>query len=124
MYLQEAFVTLPQSKWRGRMKIGVPKEIKVLEYRVGMVPAGVRELVHDGHEVFVVERDLGLLALFAGPVLLRAHGHGDLEAAVLDAHAVLVEAADAIVRVLPVSHAPAPPRAAPSTVVSHRPPVV
>ncbi len=26
------------------MKIGVPKEIKVLEYRVGMVPAGVREL--------------------------------------------------------------------------------
>ena len=35
------------------MRIGVPKEIKVLEYRVGMVPAGVRELVHDGHEVFV-----------------------------------------------------------------------
>jgi alanine dehydrogenase len=35
------------------MRIGVPKEIKVLEYRVGMVPAGVRELVHDGHEVVV-----------------------------------------------------------------------
>ncbi|HLU05588.1 MAG TPA: alanine dehydrogenase [Woeseiaceae bacterium] len=35
------------------MRIGVPKEIKVLEYRVGMVPAGVAELVHDGHEVFV-----------------------------------------------------------------------
>ena len=35
------------------MKIGVPKEIKILEYRVGMVPAGVRELVHDGHEVYV-----------------------------------------------------------------------
>lgn len=35
------------------MKVGVPKEIKILEYRVGMVPAGVRELVHDGHEVFV-----------------------------------------------------------------------
>jgi alanine dehydrogenase len=35
------------------MKVGVPKEIKVLEYRVGMVPAGVRELVHDGHEVIV-----------------------------------------------------------------------
>ncbi len=41
------------------MKIGVPKEIKVLEYRVGMVPAGVRELVHDGHEV-VVETEAGL----------------------------------------------------------------
>ena len=35
------------------MKVGIPKEVKVLEFRVGMVPAGVRELVHDGHEVFV-----------------------------------------------------------------------
>ncbi|HWM28889.1 MAG TPA: alanine dehydrogenase [Woeseiaceae bacterium] len=35
------------------MRIGVPKEIKILEYRVGMVPAGVSELVHDGHEVVV-----------------------------------------------------------------------
>jgi alanine dehydrogenase len=35
------------------MKIGVPKEIKTLEFRVGMTPAGVHELVHDGHQVFV-----------------------------------------------------------------------
>jgi alanine dehydrogenase len=35
------------------MKIGCPKEIKVHEYRVGLVPAGVRELVADGHEVHV-----------------------------------------------------------------------
>ena len=35
------------------MKVGVPKEIKTLEFRVGMTPAGVHELVHDGHEVFV-----------------------------------------------------------------------
>ncbi len=35
------------------MKVGVPKEIKVQEYRVGMVPAGVRELVQRGHTVFV-----------------------------------------------------------------------
>jgi len=40
------------------MKVGVPKEIKILEYRVGMVPAGVRELVHDGHEV-IVETNAG-----------------------------------------------------------------
>jgi len=33
--------------------IGVPKEIKVQEYRVGLTPAGVRELVHHGHEVLV-----------------------------------------------------------------------
>jgi alanine dehydrogenase len=35
------------------MRIGVPKEIKVHEYRVGLVPAGVRELVGAGHEVLV-----------------------------------------------------------------------
>jgi alanine dehydrogenase len=35
------------------MKIGVPKEIKVHEYRVGLVPAGVRELVNAGHSVTV-----------------------------------------------------------------------
>jgi alanine dehydrogenase len=35
------------------MKIGVPKEIKTLEFRVGMTPAGVREMVTDGHEVIV-----------------------------------------------------------------------
>ena len=40
------------------MKIGVPKEIKTLEFRVGLVPAGVSELVYDGHEV-IVETDAG-----------------------------------------------------------------
>jgi alanine dehydrogenase len=40
------------------MKIGVPKEIKVHEYRVGMVPAGVAELIGAGHEV-VVEANAG-----------------------------------------------------------------
>jgi alanine dehydrogenase len=35
------------------MIIGVPKEIKNHEYRVGMVPASVRELINHGHQVFV-----------------------------------------------------------------------
>jgi alanine dehydrogenase len=35
------------------MRIGVPREIKVHEYRVGLVPAGVRELTGGGHEVIV-----------------------------------------------------------------------
>jgi alanine dehydrogenase len=35
------------------MKIGVPKEVKIHEYRVGLVPAGVRELVDAGHSVLV-----------------------------------------------------------------------
>jgi alanine dehydrogenase len=35
------------------MRIGVPKEIKVQEYRVGMTPANVREAKVHGHDVFV-----------------------------------------------------------------------
>jgi len=40
------------------MRIGVPKEIKVLENRVGLTPESVREVVAHGHEVFV-ERNAG-----------------------------------------------------------------
>ena len=35
------------------MNIGVPKEIKTEEYRVSITPAGVRELVKEGHSVYV-----------------------------------------------------------------------
>jgi alanine dehydrogenase len=40
------------------MLIGVPREIKSQEYRVGLTPASVRELTGHGHEV-LVERDAG-----------------------------------------------------------------
>ena len=35
------------------MKIGIPKEIKENEYRVGMTPSGVQTLVESKHDVFV-----------------------------------------------------------------------
>ena len=35
------------------MKIGIPKEIKNNENRVGMTPAGVAELIKHGHDVYV-----------------------------------------------------------------------
>lgn len=35
------------------MLIGVPKEIKILEHRVGLVPSSVKEFVRQGHEVLV-----------------------------------------------------------------------
>lgn len=41
------------------MRIGTPKEIKNHEYRVGLTPAGVRELVSHGHEV-LIEATAGL----------------------------------------------------------------
>ncbi len=40
------------------MIIGVPKEIKTREYRVGLVPAGAKAFVNHGHKVFV-ERGAG-----------------------------------------------------------------
>jgi alanine dehydrogenase len=40
------------------MRVGVPKEIKVHEYRVGLTPASVSELTAAGHEV-VVETNAG-----------------------------------------------------------------
>ena len=41
------------------MLIGVPKEIKDHEYRVGLVPSSVTELVHHGHAV-LIERGAGV----------------------------------------------------------------
>lgn len=40
------------------MLVGIPKEIKNHEYRVGITPAGVRELVAHGHQV-MVEKNAG-----------------------------------------------------------------
>jgi len=40
------------------MRIGVPKEIKILENRVGMTPESVREAVDHGHQA-IVEHDAG-----------------------------------------------------------------
>lgn len=41
------------------MRIGVPKEIKTQEFRVGMTPSGVATLVQRGHKVFV-EQNAGV----------------------------------------------------------------
>ena len=41
------------------MKVGIPREVKNHEYRVAITPAGVNELVRQGHEVFM-ESDAGL----------------------------------------------------------------
>ncbi|HSU65917.1 MAG TPA: alanine dehydrogenase, partial [Tepidisphaeraceae bacterium] len=58
------------------MKVGVPKEIKSDEYRVGMMPVGAEALTRAGHEVFI-ETQAGLASGFpdddytaAGAVIL------------------------------------------------------
>jgi len=46
------------------MRIGVPKEIKNNEYRVGLTPGSVREAVSHGHEVLVETDAAGRIGLF------------------------------------------------------------
>ncbi len=41
------------------MIVGVPREIKVQEYRVALTPEGVTELVKNGHTVWI-EKDAGV----------------------------------------------------------------
>lgn len=43
------------------MKIGIPREIKVLEGRVALTPAAVHELVNHGHQVYI-ESSAGVLS--------------------------------------------------------------
>src|SRR5579863_4671743 len=47
-----------RAKGAAAVIIGVPKEIKTREYRVGMTPAGVRSLTSRGHKL-LVERGAG-----------------------------------------------------------------
>ncbi len=74
------------------MKIGVPREIKTHEYRVGLTPAGVRELVHHGHTV-LVERNAGN-GIGCDDDIYRAAG-----ATVVDTAAEVFAAADLVIKV-------------------------
>ncbi len=38
------------------MIIGIPKEIKESEHRVGMTPSGVQTLIQNGHDVYVQKK--------------------------------------------------------------------
>ena len=52
------------------MIVGIPKEIKNNENRVGMTPAGVNELVKHGHTVYV-QKGAGENSGFPISILLR-----------------------------------------------------
>ncbi len=53
------------------MRIGVPRELKIHEYRVAMTPAGVLELTRRGHQV-LVERGAGTGCAFPDAAYLAA----------------------------------------------------
>ncbi len=74
------------------MRIGVPKETKQDEFRVGLIPGSVRELVHYGHEV-AVETNAGI-GIQASDDDYRNSG-----AKVLDTPEDIFEFADMVVKV-------------------------
>ena len=53
------------------MIIGVPKEVKSDEYRVGMLAVGAHLLVEDGHEV-LIEKDAGSASGFEDAAYIEA----------------------------------------------------
>ena len=53
------------------MRIGVPKEIKKHEYRVGLTPSAVSKYVAEGHELYV-ERDAGIGTGFTDTDYIKA----------------------------------------------------
>lgn len=74
------------------MIIGVPKEIKISENRVGMTEAGVKQLVGEGHTVFV-EKDAGV-----GSGITNQQ-YEKVGAKILDTKAEVYKKADMIVKV-------------------------
>jgi alanine dehydrogenase len=71
------------------MLIGVPKEIKDHEYRVGLVPSSAAELVRHGHDV-LVERAAGLGAGLGDDLYVSAGARIAPEAATVFAEAELI----------------------------------
>jgi alanine dehydrogenase len=71
------------------MRVGVPKEIKVHEYRVGLTPGSVGELVAHGHEV-LVETGAGAGIGFPDPAYIAAGARIAPDAAQVFAEAELV----------------------------------
>jgi alanine dehydrogenase len=74
------------------MRIGVPKEIKNHEYRIGLTPAGARELVGNGHEV-MVQRDGGKAIGLTNEMYEKAG------ATIVDSAAEIFERAEMIIKV-------------------------
>ena len=56
------------------MLLGVPKEIKDNEFRVGLTPSSVAELVHHGHQV-LVEKSAGIGSGLSDPEYAQAGGN-------------------------------------------------
>ena len=74
------------------MIIGIPREIKVDEYRVAMLPVGVELLVRDGHQV-VVEKSAGTGSGY------EDSQYAEAGATILSDHAEIFAASDMVVKV-------------------------
>ena len=78
------------------MIIGLPKEIKVQEYRVGLTPEGVHALVANGHKVYV-ETQAGSGSGFSD------ESYQKVGATILNTAKEVYEIAEMIVKVSPLT---------------------
>lgn len=74
------------------MLVGVPKEIKNHEYRVGMTPSGVNELIRHGHQV-IIQKDAG------DGVGFSDKDYTDVGAKIVDTAAEIYAKSDMVVKV-------------------------
>ncbi|HZZ41833.1 MAG TPA: alanine dehydrogenase [Tepidisphaeraceae bacterium] len=74
------------------MRIGVPREIKSDEYRIGMIPAGVESMVRGGHEV-LIEQNGGVGSGFTDDDYVKAG------AKIIKTHEEVIQSADMVVKV-------------------------
>ncbi|MCB5196891.1 alanine dehydrogenase [Deefgea salmonis] len=74
------------------MLIGIPKEIKNHEYRVGLTPSGVKELVKHGHQVLIQQ--------YAGDAVgFTAHHYIGAGAQIVDSAQEIYQRAEMIIKV-------------------------
>jgi len=74
------------------MKIGIPKEIKILEGRIALTPTAIKELTKHDHQVFI-EQNAGLLSGYSDNEYYEAG------ATILESAKAVYERADLIVKV-------------------------
>ncbi|MCP5463413.1 MAG: alanine dehydrogenase [Deltaproteobacteria bacterium] len=74
------------------MKIGVLKEVKTREGRVCLIPSNIKDLVGDGHQVFV-QKDAGVISGFSNDDYVNAG------AEIIDTTKDLIDAVDLVVKV-------------------------
>jgi alanine dehydrogenase len=85
------------------MIIGVPREIKIEEFRVGLTPVGARELVRGNHKV-LVEKDAGVGSGFSNEAYRKAGAEIEERETVFDRAELIVKVKEPVSSEYPLLH--------------------